>query len=269
MKLKFLLAVLIALLLITGCSKDNNPNDKLPPEQEITYEKTNVSGTNTIFLKTRDGFIPISHVVDGKSRLSGENYYYNLQSVINSESPLREKTHTYFSSDGQNLGSVTYSEMEDNKIKAEPYSVLVSSGNWRLSPAVRHESFGKKDSVGDGYKEFIFESFPDKFSSTTDITVTDIWEYDIDGDGTNDAVIRASGDSYCVLAVQSPGLGNKILASSFDGDKNYTVQPFFADIDGDGSFSLITISGNSFKTVRVYKANTLEPDYVVYLPLEK
>ena len=47
MKLKFLLPVLIALLLITGCSKDNNPNDKLPPEQEITYEKTNVSGTNT------------------------------------------------------------------------------------------------------------------------------------------------------------------------------------------------------------------------------
>lgn len=269
MKLRPIIPIVAALLLITGCSAQDKPNGETPPEQDITYEQTDTKGTNTVLLKTRDGMIPISHVVDGKSRLSGENYYYNLQSVIDSESSVKEKAHTYFACDGKNCGSVPYSELADNKIKAQPYEMLITSGNWRLSPSIRYEKYGKKDTVGDGYKQFIFESFPEKFSSVSEINVTDLWEYDIDGDGSNDAVIRAVGDGYTILAVQSPGLGNKILASDISGDASYTAHPFFADIDGDGGFGLITVSGNSFKTVRVYKDRTLEPDYIVYLPLEK
>ena len=269
MKIKLIIPALLALLIITGCSAGKNPDSDMPPEQEITYEQTDVSGTNTVFIKTKDGFVPISLVIDGKSRLSGENYYYNLQSIIDSESSVKDKNQTYFGSNGQNMGSVSYGELEQNKIKAEPYQMLITSGNWRLSPSIRYETFSNKDTVGDGYKQFIFESFPDKFASVSEINVTDIWEYDIDGDGTNDAVIRAVNDGYTVLAVQSPGLGSKILASDFNADADYTAQPFFADIDGDGTFSLITVSGNSFKTVRVYEPNSLEPDYIVYLPLEK
>lgn len=268
MKLRLIITAFLALLLITGCSGEKTPGNETPPEQDITYEQTDVHGTNTVFLKIKDGIVPITHVVDGKSRLSGENYYYNLKSVIDSESSLKDKKQTCFGTDGKNLGSFSFTELEDNKMKAEPYEMLATTGNWRLSPTIRYEKYGKKDTVGDGYKQFIFESFSDKFSSVSDITVTDIWEYDIDGDGSNDAVIRAAGDGYTVLAVQSPGLGNKILASDFENNDKYTAQPFFADIDGDEKFSLITVSGSSFKTVRVYKPCSLEPDYVVYLPLE-
>ena len=268
MKAKLIIPALLAVLLISGCS-DGSSNLQPIPDQEIEYEQTDVSGVNTVFLKTKDGFVPISYVVDGKSQLSGENYYYNIQTIIDSQKSLYDKKLTCFGSDGKNMGSTTFSDLKENKIKSDPYQMLVTSGNWKLSPTMRYESYDKKDSVGDGYKQFIFESFPEHFSSVSEITVTDIWEYDIDGDGTNDALIRALGDGYAVLAVQSPGLGNKILASCFDDVTQYSIHPFFADIDGDGLYSLITVSGNSFKTACIYKANSLEKDYIIYLPLEK
>ena len=268
MKAKLIIPALLAVLLISGCS-DGSSGLQPPPDQEIEYEQTDVSGTNSVFLKVKDGFVPISYVKDGKSMLSGENYYYNIQNIINSQTDIRDKKMTCFGADGTNMGSTTFSDLQENNIKSEPYQMLVTSGNWRLCPAMRYESYGKNDTVGDGYKQFIFESFPQYFASVLDITVTDIWEYDIDGDGTNDAIIRACGDGYVVLAVQSPGLGNKILASCFEDTSGYSVHPFFADIDGDGLYSLLTVSGNSFKTACVYKQGSLEKDYIIYLPLEK
>lgn len=267
MKFKLILLISVTVMLLSSCKMNPPSQNDMPPEQDITYEQTNVSGTNTIFIKTESGFVPISNVVDGKSRLSGENYYYNLQAVMANEKKLKDKQFTYFGADGKNEGYVTYNEME--KARHSPLEYLYSSGNWKLSPIMRHLTYGKNDTVSDGYKQFIYESFPELFPSLNDVNVTEIWEHDIDGDGTNDAIVKAVGDSYTVLAVLSPVLGNKVVAASTDADKDYTATVFFADIDGDGGFSLIVIGGNTFKTVSVFKQNTLEPDYTVYLPLTK
>ncbi len=259
MKARLISILAAALILLTGCGGKNGGDGAPPPDTQKEYPQADVSGTNAVFVTTTGGPIPIAYTTDGISQLAGDNYYYNLQSLLSADSKLMSKPVTYFTADGA----------ETESDKAKPYGALATSGNWRLCPAARHSSIGQKDDASDGYKQFIYESFPDKFASVSDVKVTDIWEYDLDGDGAADAAVRAAGDGYSILCFQSTTLGNKLLAANFGQDKSYICQPFFADIDGDGKCSLISISGAGFKTATIYKQGALEPEYTVYLPLEK
>lgn len=260
MKRKLILPLMI-LLLLTGCAKGG---ETAPSPAPVEYGTPDRTGVNVVWIRTPSGLIPVARTVNGNGTLKGENYYYQLQATVDGDGVIGTKTLTAFDADGNFLGAVADSELQ----KADPYTLLVTTGNWQLSPAVRHTRYSAKEDAGDGYKQFIFESFPDRFGATSDVCVTDLWEYDLDGDGANDAIIRAIGKDCTVLAVQSPALGSRIL--DFYGEEgNYDTCVYFTDAEGDGSFALMTVCGNALKKATVYRPGTLEVDYTVFLPLEK
>lgn len=263
MRLKSLLPCILLLVMLGGCAANNTPQT---PDGNIEYPPADRSGIIVTYLCTPSQAVPIAVSEDGNSRLTGDIYYYNLQAALNADERVSDRQYTRFDCDGKRLG---VSSAQDAAKASSKYCELITGGNWMLCPTVRHLSSDSKNAPTDnGYCEFIHSSFPDKFGSAQDVFVTDMWEYDIDGDGANEAIIRAAGEGYYVLALQSQSLGNRILASAF-GDSSFSAQPFIADTDGDGSFSLIVVSGNSFKRVNVYAKNCADIEYTVYLPLEK
>ena len=117
------------------------------------------------------------------------------------------------------------------------------------------------------YADFIFSVFPDNFNSVNDVNITDVWELDTDSDGINEAVVKAASDNYVIVVFLSQTLGNCVLANEFQNCKDFVATPFFADFDGNGSYSLCALYGAGLKTFCVYKENTLDEEYRVYLPI--
>lgn len=251
MKAKVITCI-IAVLLLTGCSQ----NTEVPKTENITYPAADTSGMNVTYIDTGKNLVPISLIRDGNTLLSGENYYYNIENAVNNDDTLGSKKYTSFSHDGKNEGETVL----DSRPKEE---ALITSGNWQLCPDMRYTKFGNKDKVNNEYIQFIAQALPDVYKSAEDVTVSDIWEYDLDGDSANEAIIRINDDSGTLLALMSTTLGNCILDST-DGQ----ATPYIADLDGDGEFSVIVISGGSFKRAVIYKEKSCEPEYTVYLPLE-
>ncbi len=268
MKSKVISLLLILSLCLFGCTKPPaSPGDTTGEDDGIQYPAADISGSTVTYLKTDAGCVPISYCTNGHSMLLGENYYYNIQNTVDNDLTVCEKQFTVFTDTGVNKGNVNFADITDNKINETPLHTLVTSANWKLCPNLKKISF-EKDTADSGYKQFILESFPDSFASASDIAVTDLWEYDLDCDGLVESVVLADADEYTVMVLLSQTLGNTVLASSFKEDNGYMSVPFFADLDGNGDYSLITVFGNSLKTVMAFKEKTLEPDYTVYLPLD-
>lgn len=266
MKFKILPLVFIFILLLTSCSKSSPHTQNTTGEDDgIVYPETDISGMTVTYILTPDGAVPISVCEGGYSLLTSENYYYNLQNTVDMNADMPNKSYTAFTDSGINCGSVSFDDITAGKVEGESFHTLVTSGNWKLCPNIRKTSYdGNADS---SYCDFIYQSFPDNFASAADIKVTDIWEYDADDDGNAEAVVLSKTDDYTVLAMLSQTIGNKILASTFVKGSDFTAAPFFADLDGNGAYSLITAWGDTLKTVSVYKENTLDEEYRVYLPI--
>ncbi len=259
---KILPIILIILLIFTSCSaKPKNPSDTTGKDDGIVYPEADVSGMNVTYVITENGAVPISVVEGGYSMLSGENYYYNIQNTVDMNTKIPEKTFTAFSDSGINLGTVDFENMTGDSFKT-----LVTSGNWKLCPNVRKTTYSEKKADA-SYSDFIYSVFPDNFQSINDINITDIWEFDSDGDSVNEAVVKASDDNYIILVFLSQTLGNCVLANEFQNCEGYEAIPFFADLDGNGKYSLCTLYGAGLKTFCVYKENTLDEEYRVYLPI--
>lgn len=253
MKLKLFILAVCAALTLGGCAKPPAADPPFTPDPTV-YDTPDLAGMNATYIKTPSGIVPISMVRDGGSLLHGENYYFDLVLAADNDAELLAKKLTAFDNSGKNLGETDGANEKD-------FENLLTSGNWKLLADTRHSS-----SADNGYKQFIFESFSKELASIDAITVTDVAEYDLDGDGADESVVTATADKYTVLAFLSQSLGNKILGCAFDNDK-YDVNSWFADLDGDGKFSLVTVTGDSFKVCTVCKEADIETDYIIYLPL--
>ena len=265
MKIRKMLALLLLLILMASCSKTSPVPDDSNFEDGVTYPQTDVSGINSTYIITDKGAVPLAYSNDGVVPLVDDIYYYNLENVISSDESVRLKTFTYFDSAGHNLGSVSFDDFEQNKTDNTPFATLATTGNWRLSPDMRTVYF-EDASAPDEYISYIKDNFPDFFAETP-VNITALWETDIDMDGTNEAVVKASGDGYAVISLMSQTLGNYVLMSDFSTDQGFVAQPFFADIDGNGKPSLIILSGGTLKTATVYQECALTPQYRLYLPM--
>lgn len=259
MKFKIMPLILVLAFMLSGCKKQSiipTPN----PQQtdDVVYSEPDTGGTNATYIFTDSGWIPFSVCENGYSMLSGENYYYNLQNTLENRDGFEKKTLSIFDDCGKNKGS--------DLAKSAPLGAISTTGNWKLCPTVKKTNYGK-NKADSGFCQFIFDSFPDKFSSASDVGVKTVWECDVDGDGTGEAVVLSENKDSTVLVFLSQSMGNKILAASFETDKNYVASPFFADLDGNGVYSLVVAWGDGLKTVTVYKENALEEDYRVYLPI--
>jgi len=260
---KILPLILITLLIFTSCNASTkNPTDTTGESDGIVYPEADVNGMNVTYIITDVGAVPISIDEGGYSMLTDENYYYNLQNTVDMNPDIPQKTFTAFSDSGVNLGQVGF-----DKMTGDSHKTLVTSGNWKLCPNIRKTTFSSKKADA-SYADFIFSCFPDNFNSVTDINITEVWEYDCDGDSSNEAVVKAADENYCILAFLSQTLGNCILACELENCENYVATPFFADLDGNGIYSLCTLYGSGLKTFCVYKENTLDGEYRVYLPIE-
>ncbi len=268
MKAKVISIILIISLCLFSCAKAPLlPGDTTGEDDGIQYPAADTKGTNITYLKTDAGFIPISFCTDGLSMLSGENYYYNLQNLADNDLTLTEKQFTVFTDNGVNRGGANFADVCDNKITDPTLHTLATSANWKLCPNLKKTSFSE-NTADSGYKQYILETFPDKFKTADDVFVKNLWEYDLDADGTCESVVLADTDTYTVMVFLSQTLGNTVLASSFDEDDGFIAVPFVADLDGNGAYSLVCVWGNSLKTVTVFKEKSIQTDYTVYLPID-
>lgn len=268
MKAKVISIILILSVCLFSCTKAPLlPGDTTGEDDGIQYPAADITATTVTYLVTQAGNIPISFCRNGHTKLTGENYYYNLQNIAENDLTLSDRQFTVFTDTGKNCGNVNYSSVCENKITEAPLHALVTSANWKLCPNLKKTSF-KQNTADIGYKQYILENFSENFKTAEDIFVTNIWEYDFDADGTNESVVLADSDDYTVMVFLSQTLGNTVLASSFENDDNFVATPFIADLDGNGTYTLVTVWGNTLKTVSVYKEKSLDTDYTVYLPID-
>lgn len=268
MKVKIISIILIISLCLFSCAKSPvTPGDTTGEDDGIQYPAADTTGTNITYLKTQVGCIPISFCTDGLSMLSGENYYYNLQNLAENDLTIGEKKFTVFTDNGTNRGNANFADIIDNKITDPSLCTLVTSANWKLCPNLKKTSYSE-NTADSGYKQYILETFPDKFASSDEVFVKTVWEYDLDGEGTCESVVVADTDAYTVMVLLSQSMGNTVLASSFEDDNGFVAVPFVADLDGNGAYSLVYVWGNSLKTVTVCKEKSITCDYTVYLPID-
>lgn len=268
MKSKVISIILILSLCLFSCSKAPLlPGDTTGEDDGIQYPAADITATTVTYLTTNAGAIPVAFCQNGHSKLVGENYYYNLQNLAENDLTLSDRKFTVFTDTGINRGNIPYASICENKITEAPFHAVVTTANWKLCPNLKKTSFSE-NTVDNGYKQFIIETFSDKFKSPDDVFITDLWEYDIDADGTVESVVLANTDSYTVMVLLSQTLGNSVLASSFENDNGFVAVPFIVDLNGNGIYTLMTVWGNTLKTVSVYKENSTEVDYSVYLPID-
>ncbi len=263
MKAKLIPVILIFVLLLSGCTADTSPQNTTGKDDGIKYPKADVNGTNVIYISTDAGCVPVSICKNGTSLLTDENYYYNIQNTIDNDLTLKDKTYTLFTNSGKNLGQVSLDDIKQNKISSSPLCSLVTSGNWKLCPNLKRTVYDDKQKADSGYYEFINKSFPD----VKNIKICEIFEYDIDGDNDGEAIVVAKANDFTGVALLSQSMGNSVLCSSTANSKDFCAHPFVADIDGNGKYSLLTITGSGLKTATFYKENSTDIDYKVYLPL--
>ena len=226
MKRLFLVLTLI-ILLLCGCAKAPAP----APEPE--YPAPDPSGIHAVYINAPSGLIPVSVTKDGREELSGDNYYYNLAALDLPDRPL-----TAFTAAGDDLGAYA---------PGKPYTMLVTTGNWRLCPPVNVPA------PGDEAQAFTKSVLPSA-------AISAVYELDLDGDGAGEQFILANDDRAHLL-VRSVTLGEREICSDTE------ISPFFADLDGDSAYSLVTLAGGSLKKATVYTPD-LAPDYNVFLPLD-
>ena len=268
MKTKVISIILILSLSLFSCTKAPlAPGDTTGEDDGIQYPAADITATTVTYIKTNAGMIPVSFCQNGHSKLTGENYYYNLQNLAENDLTLSDRQFTIFTDTGKNCGNTTYASVNDNKISEMSFHVIATTANWKLCPNLKKTSFAQ-NTADSGYKQYILEAFPDNFKTVDDVFVTGLWEYDLDGDGCCESVVLADTDTYTVMVLLSQTLGNTVLASSFENDNGFVAVPFIADLNGDGTYTLMTVWGNTLKTVTVYKDKSLETDYTVYLPID-
>ncbi len=263
MKIRFLICFLICSLALVSCNKPNNANSSKP--DETIYDTPDISGSNVVYVKTNSGYIPICYLKSSNLMLEEENYYYDLQNIVKNDDTLNKKSYTSFDIYGSNLGKTDYDTLE--KDKSDPFSKLFTSANWKLCPSISINDYNSKKHADNSYKQFIFDSFSENFSTLEDVTITQIKHFDLDGDGSNEAVVTAKGKDFTIVALLSQSLGNKILTSAFN-DTSFSAETYFIDYNADGKFALFVMSGNSFKKITAYKDCSVTYDYTVYLPLQ-
>ncbi len=268
MKTKVISIILILSLCLFSCAKSPLlPGDTTGEDDGIEYPPADITATTVTYITTNAGAIPIAFFQNGHSKLVGENYYYNLQNLAENDLTLSDRKFTIFTDTGINRGNTTFASVCENKISEAPFHALATTANWKLCPNLKKTSFSE-NIADNGYKQFILETFPDSFKTADDVFVTDLWEYDIDADGACESVVLANTDTYTVMVLLSQTFGNAVLASSFENDNGFVATPFIADLNGNGTYTLVTVWGNSLKTVTVYKENSTEVDYTVYLPID-
>lgn len=224
---RLFLVLTLITLLLCGCAKAPEP----APEPE--YPAPDPSGIHAVYVETPSGLIPVSVTKDGREELSGDNYYYNLTALGLPDRPL-----TAFSATGENLGAYA---------PAAPYTRLITTGNWRLCPRVNTPAPAAEA------QQFVKSLLPSAEIQT-------VYELDLDGDGAGEQFIIAADDRAHLL-VRSVTLGEREVCSDSE------IAPFFADLDGDGAFTLVTLAGSKLKKATVYTPD-LAPDYNVFLPLD-
>ena len=264
MKAKLIPVILILVLLLTACAApDSLPQNTTGEDDGIKYPKPDVNGTNVIYISTEAGCAPVSICKNGTSLLCDENYYYNIQNVIDNDLTLKDKTYTLFTNSGKNMGQVSLDDIKENKITQTPLCSLITSANWKLCPNLKRTVYNDDQKADNGYYEFINS----EFSDTKNIKITETFEYDIDSDGNGEAIVVAKANNFTALVLLSQSMGNSVLCESTAKSADFCAHPFIADIDGNGKYSILTVTGSGLKTVTVYKEQSAEADYTVYLPL--
>lgn len=251
--------LIIVMLMMSSCSKGTANGDS-NADDGVEYPPADTSGMQVTYLPTQKGGYPVNISVGGAPALAGDVYYYNAVSTVEKDITVKQKTFTSFDDRGHNKGVVAITDVAGDDCKLEPYSALVTSGNWRLCPDMRVQSFDNASPPGP-YLELLSESYPD-----SEFTIDKLYETDIDLDGTNEAVFTAKSGDTLVVAVLSQTLGNKILHST-EAKENAAAIPYFADFNGDSKPSLAVLCGSTLKTFTVYSDCSLDASYTLYLPI--
>ncbi len=230
---RWIMFLLVAALLLTGCSK----NGEEPLDAPV--ENFDNSGEKTVVYRGKQDF-PLSFTVDGTQKIeNGTYWYYELADTY--EKTWEEPFYTYDTKKLELSGSKNYANVKDK--------CFATNGNWPLflNPVHTEYTISNQKMADDALAELAKQPLTANQMETATVIITDTWVCDMDGDGGQETIFKAcncgteDAGKYCFIAYAG-GEGCQVLYGSFRQDGSAgpeKLTPMVCDLDGDGKWALL------------------------------
>ena len=226
-------------------------------------EKADNSGDRVVLYLDNRGLFPISFSVDGKQMIeNGTYWYYELNRI-----PSFEKKETFYIYDvdsKQPIEKTEYSELDEK-------SGFATNGEWTLFLRPVHTEYAasNQDLVDERFVEMTKKQLAANKVEDAAAIVSDVWECDIDGDGTAEHFFKACNcdisvekrkSTYCFLGY-TDGEECQVLYGYYSskaekaGSRFKTLEPIVCDLNGQGKWSVMVFKQSSYACMTVYDFN--------------
>lgn len=244
---KLLILLMTIALCLSGCKKNEQP--------QTTPQTYDTAGEKTVVFHG-DATFPISFTVDGQQQIQGGTYwFYELENAYGRN--WDASFYTYDTKDLELSGSRSYSKLGKKNCYA-------TNGDWPLflNPVHTEYSASNQDQVDAALIALAQQQLTANQMTDQTAVITDLWECDLDGDGSQETLFKACNCSsaeegapqYCFVAY-AKGENCQVLYRSFHADGNSPVKelrPMVCDLEGDGAWSLLIWQKGDYKSFTVY-----------------
>lgn len=285
---KKIFAVIACLTLIVMCLSGCKKHEDLqqpdsaggePPAAEP--EKLDISGDRCVLIGC-GGHTPVVLLCDEINQFVNKDiYYFDALAYMTDELVTRldetGRFYTYDLESGKKQGDNSLYNLMNEKVKKDANITISANIEGEFMPGMRHVEY-TADSQGElsgQYSDLIRQLMDQNGLENAKVNITDIWEYDLDGDNANEVFIKAQNteneSSYSMLALLSQSIESTLIAmDTGESAENFTLQPFVLDISPSGELKPCLISGGDYKRFELFDIidGKLTSRYTVYFPLQ-
>ena len=274
----------IIVMCLSGCKKNEDPQQPdstgdEPPAAEP--EKLDISGDRCVLIGC-GGHTPVVLLCDEINQFVNKDiYYFDALSYMTDELVTRldetGRFYTYDLESGKKQGESSLYNLLNEKVKKDTALTISANIEGEFMPSMRHVEY-TADSQGElsgQYSDLIRQLMDQNGLENAKVNITDIWEYDLDGDNANEVFIKAQNteneSSYSMLALLSQSIESTLIAmDTGESAENFTLQPFVLDISPSGELKPCLISGGDYKRFELFDIidGKLSSRDTVYFPLQ-
>lgn len=185
--------------IISGTKPKNTPtNNTKTPRPTTTMENKIPDGVHFAGLEWGNTMV-ISLTKDGEQLISGENnWYFDIDKMAeivnqNAKATLYSLDNMYDSNKNNSMKTTIYGNLASNCTVDFKIDWLAISGDWNPFPVkVKHQSYSIENQPQNEEWVSHFSALLKKSFPGTPVIITDVWIFDIDGDGKDEALVQAN-----------------------------------------------------------------------------
>ncbi|MBQ8893038.1 MAG: hypothetical protein IJ043_01355 [Clostridia bacterium] len=222
---RWMILFLAILLLLSGCSKESEVPD-------LSAENFDNSGEKTVVYRGDQDFT-LSFTVDGTQQIeNGTYWFYEL-----SDQYERDWSDPFFTYDRKKQ------ELNGSKAYDKLKNCFATNGNWPLflNPVHTEYTESNQNRVDGKLLDLANKQFAD------DVTciVSDIWSCDMDGDGGEETIFKASDSQSGTIII---AYANGENCQGLYAGNVEKLTPMVCDLNGDGTWSLLLYKKGDYES---------------------